>query len=951
MSIFDRVQVLVSPIRHMRGVATLTNLYPDRREPYGLNHKGEPATGSMVLRSLGQMRDTEFDREPHFSFYNIVNEDGEPLERTPRLQKVALGQVREQRHDVVMWGVGIDFDLKDHAPFQTDSSIPKGERGKITWDVLTEEQRESVTAVLNKASEHVAAQGMPWNYAHSSNGGVHFIHVLAVPVPAGVPFETLAAQVREAYVAAGLQVDASCKDWTRLFKCPRVTLKDGEYPVWEQDWFWEVDQEDDFLVPTEEDLTPAASDAIVIVASSSDFERPSPEDARGEIEELSDGGKMKLTSVGKKAKKALRDADCDDIMPAIFDAEFPIATENRHTALLAATGRVIAAIHGFEWANAELIYGLLHPAAEDLGLDDNGLPFVDQLWENCTSFWGREEAKSQARQAEQQVKKEIDLERIAAQDPAVRVETADPFAGQETGDISAPPLVDTCAFDDNVRLWMPDAEEMTHAEIITAIQKRKLGIIIDQKRDNCHVLMPNGFYDAFPCSSNIVRKVIEERGMEWIVPVGFWKENEKGDEVKMPYKFQKIIDESARTFANVDFTLRHGGSHLRVDEHGRGILNLVPFGLRQDLIDTRMVFDECIEWLVACVEDGKGDAFLKAIAYLAAIYWGPTAAVALIGKKGTGKSMLGLALADMVTTRRVVPGDVVMMKHNDAMLWSPFIHIDEGLKKSGDGIDFGDAFRRIVSGGPIALEPKNMPLMRCAGIHRVLITANNTDTLVKIAGTQARAAEDWEAISERLAVFHAQERAAEYLNVRGGMDFTASWVGPGSEHRLARTILAILYDDIPWDNGRPCRMGTRFLYEGNADEALIQDMEAEAKGIPEVVRAINKLLDRSNKPAAALHEGRLYVMCERVVTLASDNTKLAGSEIRAALRSLLDPEQPNRRLSIGGTQQRWRAVDLERFIGLLDRIGEPPAKAFTNFDPKVQEEMAKHSKILKDKLK
>jgi len=936
VSIFDRVKVGVAPVRHMRGVANLATLYPERGEPFGLNNKGKEAKGALKTVTLGEMIDHEFDREPHFAFYTIVDEDGEPLDRFPRIQKVALGQVREMNHDVECWGGGIDFDLKDYAPFQTDASIKKGDRGKITWDVLNADQRQHVIDLLNQVGEHLSEVGMPWNYCHASNGGVHFIHVFPMPVPAGVPFERLMGQIRDAYVEAGLPVDASCKDWTRLFKCPRVTIggdqedEDG-VQVWDTDWFWEETQEEEFTIPSEEDFEPDAGDNLVIVASSMDFERPDPETARGLVEELTDGGKMRLTEAGKEARKALNEADCD-YMGAIFHQEFPITEENRHTTITAAVGQVIAAIHGYKWATAELVYGLLYPAAADLGIDDSGLPFVDQLWENCTTFWGREESKAEARRAQAMEKKREDEERVASQDPArppnIDSRVIDQGLDSTPGDTSAPPIVDACEFDDNVKLWLPDAEGRTHEEITALIKDRKLGILIDQKRDNCHVLLPNGFYESDPCSSNMVRKVIEERGMEWVVPTGYWKEDDQGRQIKVPYKTPKIIDEHARTYATCDFTLRHGGSHLRVGENGRGILNLVPFGLRRDLIESRKVFDECVEWLTLCVEDRMSENWLKAIAYLAAIYWGPTAAVALIGRRGVGKSMLGEALADMVTTRRVVPGDVVLMKHNDALLWSPFIHIDEGLKKGGDGIDFGDIFRRIVAGGPVPLEPKNMPMMRCAGIHRMLITANNTDTLIRIAGTRARNEEDWEAIAERIAVFRAQDRAAEFLQVHGGLDFTRSWCGPGSEFKLARTILALLYDELEWEDGRPLRMGTRFLYEGNANESLIQDMQAEAQGVPEILRAIHRALDRKGEKSAVIENGVLYILSEKIIEIADENSPQTSQELRSTLRSMLRSDQQER-MTVNGRQARWRSIDLERFRVLSERIGVAPSRAAT----------------------
>ena len=57
--------------------------------------------------------------------------------------------------------------------------------------------------------------------------------------------------------------------------------------------------------------------------------------------------------------------------------------------------------------------------------------------------------------------------------------------------------------------------------MIELVQAERLGVVFDQKRDNFHVLTPAGYYETYPCSLANLAKVIDERGMSWLVPTSF----------------------------------------------------------------------------------------------------------------------------------------------------------------------------------------------------------------------------------------------------------------------------------------------------------------------------------------------------------------------------------------------------------------------------------------------
>ncbi len=893
MTVADRVSVLVSAGRKMRGVATLQTMDPGPGEPWGLNPRGKPAKGSLYKRTLEYLLSEPSKYYTHFTCYRLQDDDG-PLDRAPRMTKDLIGQVREAGAETVAWGVAIDWDLKDHPPLRS--------KDKVSWDSLTDEQKAEAVSVIDTATEKLDELGCPWNVYYTTQNGARFIHVLPEEVPAGRRYERLALKVRDLYRKAGLNVDEACKDWTRLFAAPNCTMEDGT-KTWETDWLQLEEQWDEFYIPDDEDLN--VEPEPIIKVKHLDVERPDPDAAQSLLEALDERtGKWKLTEAAKAAKRQLLQDPVAGCADSIYNFT-PLATEGgRHTTLLGSVGEVISRIYGFPWATPELVYGLLYRPAIDLGKDGDGTPFLDKLWEMTTSIWAKEEAKAAARKV---VAEEIIAER------------------------EAPPPVEVInKFTSGVRRWLQQAEGKTDAEAEAIVRDQQLGILFDQARDRCHVLLPSGYYETHHCTQANLRQVITERGMKWLVPVVFSKENDRGDIIEVALKPETIREKSGRSFAFSEFTMECGGSHLMIDESGMGIFKHVPFWRRDDIPSRK--HDCCFKWLELLTNNPR--EFLQALGCFLAIEHGPTAAISLVGPKRTGKTLLGIGLGECFNTQRVVPGDVLVAKHNEAMAWSPIVHVEEGISKGSSGIDFSHVFRRIVTGGAFTVEPKGSAMLRMVGAHRIIMTANNFDIISSLSGGQARTTDDWEAIQERIAHFDAQEAAAEYLafgdGKRRGFDWTASWVGPNSDFELAQTLKWIYENELEWQDGKPKRSGARMLFENLGSIEFMKDLEVEADGIPEIVKAINKALNRrSDKAPAATQDGRIYVMTEKIVQMACEDTKLKTEEIRRALRTLLVPDQPKNRIRVRGRQQRWRAIDQERFLEMLNFLGEEPALAFT----------------------
>ena len=136
-----------------------------------------------------------------------------------------------------MAGVALDWDLKDY--FQR-------EKKECAWATMSAADKDEARGVLADALEAVEQLGFPFNIVYTTPHGMRIFHAFPEAIPAGRGFEAVAADLRRIYLHAGLECDDACKDWTRLFRAPGVTLEDGTQ-TWTQEWFHVHQQWDDFM--------------------------------------------------------------------------------------------------------------------------------------------------------------------------------------------------------------------------------------------------------------------------------------------------------------------------------------------------------------------------------------------------------------------------------------------------------------------------------------------------------------------------------------------------------------------------------------------------------------------------------------------------------------------------------------------------------------------------------
>lgn len=375
---------LVAPTEPNRGplvaVATCATLRGLVTVDDGLNGRGrdgEPVKPLLVVCDLADLFEQDETSDAHVVTY-VVTKNGEPVEHQPRLNKEVLPALRAQGFEVLCHSVFIDVDLKDMV----------GRKPKVKWTDLSPAETENVWNVVELAHAHLAAKGMAWTAYYTTQSGLRFVHALALPVPAGDGYEALLARFHAAYKIAGLPADGSCKDWTRLYRAPRVTKEDGT-ETWAAPWYSETHDFDDdttYYAPSDDDLVPPEATTVVPVVRV-DRARPAPEQARELVETLNNKGEWVMTDAGRAAKNALRDSAAFDI---IYN-RLPIGREGkRHAMLTKVVGTVVDTLHGLHDMTPEMVYALLYDAAGRLGEDED---WLGKVWEMATTFWDRDTAK------------------------------------------------------------------------------------------------------------------------------------------------------------------------------------------------------------------------------------------------------------------------------------------------------------------------------------------------------------------------------------------------------------------------------------------------------------------------------------------------------------------------------------------------------------------------------
>lgn len=131
----------------------------------------------------------------------------------------------------------------------------------------------------------------------------------------------------------------------------------------------------------------------------------------------------------------------------------------------------------------------------------------------------------------------------------------------------------------------------------------------------------------------------------------------------------------------------------------------------------------------------------------------PSRALAIVGKKGLGKSLFAHALAKCWGSD-AVPADVLCARFNGALEFCPIVLADERLPDELTG----EAFRNVIQARTHSIEPKGKERQSLRGCIRMVVTANDLNKLHLIGG---KGRDDVDAIADRFFLIHVPESRAQ----------------------------------------------------------------------------------------------------------------------------------------------------------------------------------------------
>ena len=188
--------------KRTRGVNAPTSeeTYDWRRPPASAENRAKIVAHGAVL-SVEAAFARRWSSDAHFVPYVLFGADGEPLRTQPRVNKPGLAWVRAQGLSLRVRSAWADLDNVGHGPWT---------------EALTE-------AALEQARMVPALRDGVWYFTgRGRRVGVLWDRWVDVE-----ELERLLDTWHDALEAQGLTPDRTCRDWTRLYRCPWVVRDDG----------------------------------------------------------------------------------------------------------------------------------------------------------------------------------------------------------------------------------------------------------------------------------------------------------------------------------------------------------------------------------------------------------------------------------------------------------------------------------------------------------------------------------------------------------------------------------------------------------------------------------------------------------------------------------------------------------------------------------------------------
>jgi hypothetical protein len=802
--------------------------------------KGDPVACQKAF-SFADVWSESWTYDAHCACYGLFDTDGSQVVEYPRLTKAGLtATVPGIAAESFSACVALDLDLSGHG----------------TWD---EAKR---TAIKQKMA--LAGEALPWllqpTVWYTTSGGMRLVYALTDPIPLAGPggLEDLIAGLIGAAAGHGLVIDPACRDWTRLFRLPKVIRKDKP-PIHantaEQGYFnisfgevgWDrVDDAPDAYtcyhvseLPCASHLTaeevardPVGQSLIKLwgpifgVPPSDQSHRavalgqnqPSAQRV-GEVRQGA-GVQWMLGHLKRRATKAKGVSKSEQAIHAALEDPLTIYLDRNpanglHDGLRALAGRL--AVWGSQQERVVTIddvYVIMIPAVlaanaartSESGKTRSESEILLEWWNLCAHCWSlqqgaieEERAQDALRTAEEErASKEIEQFRASAADSLVEA----------------------------MSLWLPDLPVVevrnnigrylitTHGEDSRVLTMDAQGAIAYSHPVKDHASLCALCRD---CGHGLIH---EQRPPN-------------RDGIQLLKTKAELVHEYGTPIHGTKLSRLVPCNQLRLDEGKVFTYERVP-GMRQDV--PAIYHEHVDQWLRAI----GGNDTAKLLDWLATFRQIelPTAALILHGEPGIGKGMLQDALANLTESRKWAPFEQAMEEFQDAYEMTPLIVADEKTEQGSrfSGKSMINTFKRLVTGEFREINIKHRRHIQIEGHWRVVVSGNNADYLIQFKEDINE--RDLAAFAIRTLYIDCDSKAAQgVLDQVGGRVGTDKW----PEMHIPQHILWL-------ERNHQAQRGQRLLVEGTVT-SWHDRLRVNSQGTNTVVLTLGAILASGEREA------------------------------------------------------------------------------------------------------
>lgn len=837
--------VTVLPDRTLPGATSYLGVLADLKAGDPIDCLGDPMPLSEAL-------ERSWDTDAHFVGYVAVDASGgEAPIRINKRKSTFLPEIVADGGQILIRVLTFDHDLP----------VPDGEPGtKREWS--GGELEEFVRGLSEGSAPFIPT------YWYSTTHGSRFVYVLSSPV-GPVQAEGLSAGIRRDFLTAGIPLDPSCSDWTRIMRLPKTVREDkGAWHAQSADFRslqvgGELDP--DSVVPEE------VGASNTYVSLNLQFgERPDDAECRAILFDTGKSGAQVMSGWHKRAKRQLNGSDA---YPICFDEvllnDTFIAKKGyggRNDGLARITGSMCGLLITFDDSTEEHIYALLRPALEQLTVDcPDSEDWCDTGWDMICRMWEAEMSQLAAVRAEQRAGE-------------VRAESE---KGDLLGDFRAAAREDVPADEEEAREWLEHR-------------------MIASDGVNHRIMRPDGSYTTQGFPSSILVAAIRDLGVSHLIRTH--------ETVGNLMKVRTINDILTDHAIPITRTLAIAGEKMSYIQGDAGERELVmPIHQLDTSLEPLFNYD-IDEWL----QHFFGDRYAEGIEWLSQCLKvdRPICAINLYGASSSGKGMFVKGLADCFKVKVANDGRV-LGRFNIGLASSPVVNFDEGLPGTMPGCPSPDqTFRILTAGGTMPLEGKGKDVIHATVFPRVVFTSNDLDIIQGIIGNRDLNEDDVAALEARLLTIQVPQSASNLLLSKGQYAHTSKWVGHRSPHLLARHILSL-------NNANERVDGTgRFLVEGDRGSQLMEGMRLRTDASQLVIRMLVELIEAHSltKTWCLKHEGRVWTTPSAMVEYA-ERKALAGIRITAkaagrVLRQIGEQKGGWHSPFPGAPRSKWYEVNL-----------------------------------------